>query len=533
MKSFLLGILMASYCGNAAQGGLIAELYPEHDNQAFGIEMAGLGDVNGDGLDDFLIMDERQEGPGYSGRAYVFFGGPGVGTEADLVIQEGDSGWLEEALAGPFDFNGDGFGDIALGAPYYDVDGMENAGMVFAYYGGPDLDNIADHVIPGPWTRYYFGRGLACAGRFDTEDEFDDLAATINTSYGWGPPPTVYVFRGGPEPGVDSCWGRTLGTHYDGFASHLEFAGDTNGDGAGDIVHGLPFAQGLFFDGTNLIPTNGVGAATTLHGGEFMWYAGYFYQPLDVGEAYLGYDIDGNFDFDADGFDDVIAAAPNIEESRLIRGNPDIWEGEGLSLIPGQDVAGLEDINGDGYDDLAIVDLFCAVWVFWGGPSPDLVPDVRFGTPIGEEWDQAQVERAGDVDGDGRCDLLVHYRKFLPNGDHADLVRVWGWTEGTSGVSPETDGMPDLAFMGCFPNPANPRSEISFKINRRDEVQVRIFDTRGRLVRTLLNSPVDSGTHRVSWDGADARGRPAPSGSYLVQILGMGRATTGKISLVR
>lgn len=524
MKYLLLGVLLASFYGNAAQGGLIVELLPENDNQAFGTEMAGLGDVNGDGLDDFLIMDEKQEGPGYAGRAYVYFGGPGLSSEPDLVLQEGDSGWLEEAVSGPFDFNGDGFGDIALGAPYYDVDGMENAGMVFVYYGGPDLDNIADHVIPGPWTRYYFGRGLASAGRFDTEDEFDDLAVTIMTSYGWGPHPTVYVFRGGPEPAVESYWSRTLTTHYTGFSRILEFAGDTNSDGAGDIVHGLPFIPGF----------NSIGAVMTLHGGEFRNYAGFLYLPPDlVEEAYLGYDVDGNFDFDADGFDDVIAAAPSIEESRLIRGNPDVWEGDVLSLIPGQDVAGLEDMNGDGYDDLAIVDLFCAVWVFWGGPGSDLVPDVRFGVPTGEEWDQAQVERAGDVDGDGRCDLLIHYRKFLSNGDPSDLVRVWGWTEGTSGVSPESDGMPGLAFTGCFPNPANPRSEISFKINRRDEVQVRIFDTRGRLVRTLFDGPVDSGTHRVFWDGADARGRPAPSGSYLVQILGTGKAEIGKLSLVR
>lgn len=533
MKHYLLGLSLATLCANSAQSELIAELSPENQNQAFGAEMAALGDVNGDGLDDFLIMDERQEGPGYSGRAYVFFGGPGLGTEADLVIQEGDSGWLEEALAGPFDFNGDGFGDIALGAPYYDVDDMENAGMVFVYYGGPDLDNVADHVIPGPWTRYYFGRGLACAGRFDTEDEFDDLAATISTSYGWGPPPTVYVFRGGPEPAVGSCWSRSLGTHFDGFASHLEFAGDTNGDGAGDIVHGLPFTEGFFFDGTDLISTPGVGATTILHGGEFMSRAGYFYQPFGIGGAYFGHDIDGNFDFDADGFDDVIAAAPIIEESRLIRGNPDIWEGEGLSLIPGQDVAGLKDFNGDGYDDLAIADHFCAVWVFLGGPNPDFVPDVRFSCPVGEEWDQAQVERAGDVDGDGRCDLLVHYRRSVPGGGHADLVRVLGWTAGATGVSEAPDGVPGLTFTGCFPNPANPRSEISFKINHRDDIQVRIFDARGRSVRTLLVGPVDSGSHRVSWDGMDARGRPAPSGSYLVQILGTGKATIGRVSLVR
>lgn len=533
MKHLLFCLLLLLLPRDAALARLIAELLPEHDNQSFGVEMAWLGDINGDQRDDFLVLDKGQVGPGYAGRAYVFFGGPEVGAAPDLVLQEGDSGWLEEALAGPFDFNGDGFGDIALGAPSYDIDGMGNAGAVFVYYGGPGLDQVADHVIPGPWRNYYFGRGLARAGRFDPDDEFDDLAATINTSYGWGPPPAVYVYRGGPEPAVEAYWGRSLGTYYDGFPSHLEFAGDTNGDGAGDLVHGLPFTDGYFYDGSTLVPVHGVGGVTTLHGGEFRQYGGYYYQPFNIGEAYLGLDVDGGFDFDADGLDDVIAAAPAIEESRLILGNPDVWEGDVLSLIPGQDVAGLGDVNGDGQDDIAIVDLHCAVWVFWGGPDPDLHPDARFGPALGEEWDQAQVERAGDVDGDGHGDLLVHYRRFLPNGDHSDLVRVIGWTEGTSEAVPDPGDFPGLVFLGCAPNPANPMSEIRFSLAREDRIQIRIFDARGCLIRTLLDDRLDPGDHRVSWDGADGRGRPAASGSYLVQILGMGRATGGKISLVR
>ena len=195
---------------NAATAEIIVTVNPENENQAFGEETAWLGDVNADGFGDFLVVDMRQVESGYSGRAYVYFGGPTVDDTPDLILQQNATGRIREALSGPFDFNGDGYGDIAISAPDYDTDDMENNGAVFIYYGGPCIDDVADLVIPGPWTKYYFGSGLARAGKFNVEDEFDDLAVTINTSYGWGPPNTVYVYFGGPtaptEHGSPGGW---------------------------------------------------------------------------------------------------------------------------------------------------------------------------------------------------------------------------------------------------------------------------------------------------------------------------------------
>ena len=60
-----------------------------------------------DGHDDFLIIDQDQRGTGYLGRAYIYFGGPGLDAQPDLVLQQNASGAISTVLTGPFEFNGD------------------------------------------------------------------------------------------------------------------------------------------------------------------------------------------------------------------------------------------------------------------------------------------------------------------------------------------------------------------------------------------------------------------------------------------
>ncbi len=513
--------------GLAVSGDVIVTLGPEHDGQAFGREMAWLGDVDGDGYDDVLIMDPFETGAGYSGRAYVYFGGPDVDDVPDLVLQQNASGRLQKAVKGPFDFNGDGYGDIAISARDYDIDGHENAGAVFVYFGGPDIDAVADVVIPGPWTRYYFGTGLARAGRFD-DDGYDDLAVTIDTIYGWGPPPTVYVFAGGPTPPGEAVWHRVHAVYLDGFPSYLAFAGDTNGDGAGDLVHGLPWTAGFLIDDEGTHPAEAVGATLMIHGGSLRLAAGHVYQPTDTGTAALGDGIDGAFDFNGDGLDDVIAAAPSIDAGRILFGSTDLTADTVLALAPGRDVAGLGDVNGDGFDDVAVVDSLQVVWIFQGGAQPDAVADQMIRPDEGEVWDQVQVGRAGDVDGDGRADVLVHIRS-----GYQDRVRIYRGSDQLTGVAELPGGTAGVVFTRASPNPFNPRTTLAFRAPVAARIQVRLCDARGRLVRSLFDEVVTAGEHTVPWDGRDDRGRDLASGIYLVQVLGPQGASSGTVTLLK
>ncbi|MBK9777878.1 MAG: T9SS type A sorting domain-containing protein [bacterium] len=69
------------------------------------------------------------------------------------------------------------------------------------------------------------------------------------------------------------------------------------------------------------------------------------------------------------------------------------------------------------------------------------------------------------------------------------------------------------------PNPFNPSTTIRFDLAGGGTVDLRVFDVRGRLVRTLATGAVYvQGRHEVVWDGRDERGQAVASGVYVVEL---------------
>jgi formylglycine-generating enzyme required for sulfatase activity len=69
-----------------------------------------------------------------------------------------------------------------------------------------------------------------------------------------------------------------------------------------------------------------------------------------------------------------------------------------------------------------------------------------------------------------------------------------------------------------IPNPFNPTTTIRFTLPSRTPVNLSIFDTTGRLVRTLVDGVEESGTHSRIWDGRDNSARPVRSGIYFYRL---------------
>jgi photosystem II stability/assembly factor-like uncharacterized protein len=83
-----------------------------------------------------------------------------------------------------------------------------------------------------------------------------------------------------------------------------------------------------------------------------------------------------------------------------------------------------------------------------------------------------------------------------------------------------------LALEQSYPNPFNPAVTIDFTLREPTRVALRIFDTSGRLIRTLLDEPRAAGPHRLSWDGRDNTGRSVASGVYFYRLrTGLGTMT--------
>lgn len=63
-------------------------------------------------------------------------------------------------------------------------------------------------------------------------------------------------------------------------------------------------------------------------------------------------------------------------------------------------------------------------------------------------------------------------------------------------------------------------ADIEYTLNRSGRVSAAIYDSDGRMVRTLLcGAPHDAGTHRLGWDGLDRQGRPLEPGTYTYKVL--------------
>jgi hypothetical protein len=83
------------------------------------------------------------------------------------------------------------------------------------------------------------------------------------------------------------------------------------------------------------------------------------------------------------------------------------------------------------------------------------------------------------------------------------------------------------------PNPFNPRTTIRFDLPVAGQAQLSIYDLAGRLVRVLVEGERAAGSYEAVWDGRDATGHSAPSGSYLARLVAGGKVEGVRLSLVR
>lgn len=95
-----------------------------------------------------------------------------------------------------------------------------------------------------------------------------------------------------------------------------------------------------------------------------------------------------------------------------------------------------------------------------------------------------------------------------------------GWS-----VDPFVDGIDDdvslpleTSLLQNYPNPFNPETRIQFTLAGSSNVKLEVFDILGRLVITLYNDKLNSGSYSIIWNGTDNSSNPVSSGVYFYRL---------------
>ena len=70
-----------------------------------------------------------------------------------------------------------------------------------------------------------------------------------------------------------------------------------------------------------------------------------------------------------------------------------------------------------------------------------------------------------------------------------------------------------------YPNPFNPTTTIKYNLPQSGNVEIKIYNIAGRLVKTFQKSHQNSGLHEVIWDGKNDYGNKVASGFYIYQAI--------------
>ncbi|MBU0529651.1 T9SS type A sorting domain-containing protein, partial [bacterium] len=84
-----------------------------------------------------------------------------------------------------------------------------------------------------------------------------------------------------------------------------------------------------------------------------------------------------------------------------------------------------------------------------------------------------------------------------------------------------------------YPNPFNPATTITFDLSEDTDVKILIYDMAGRLIRELVNQPMNVGTKTISWDSKDNLGQSVSGGIYFYKLQAGDFTQTKKMVLMK
>ncbi len=355
---------------SGADGSLIRNHYGTEASSLMGFDLAAMGDLNGDGIDDYAVSESCYPDLHGLDLAYVYVYSGADGSVIHSWNYDGYGTDYGDQIENIGDWTGDGINDIAIAAPGAGTKGLGNTGIIFLHSGA---DGSLIRTIEGNATEFAFGQTLHAPGDVDG-DGYNDLLVKCIRLQGYFIKGRVLLFSGRTQQRIATI--DSPHHHHGGsnsFGSAMVAVGEWTGDQSLEIAISDPLTDGNGGEACGVIWVFNGSSGEIVH--EIHGHATH---------RWLGLPLAAVGDINGDGFRDF--------------GAGQYGSGGGINsmgaamFISGADGAIVKRLSSD-------------------------VKHGRFGRSIAD---------ATDLDGDGRDEVLIG-APGIGGGNHLPELQVWSW----------------------------------------------------------------------------------------------------------